>query len=88
MNEVPDRSNVIVHLLGERQGFSHQSRDSLAQGAVESFNPIGQTTLLANCPMPLTGENCCIRCPEVGIADGTLSVDWRQGLPQGFSSRF
>ncbi len=38
MDEQPDGPDVILELLGERQGLSHQSCDSLPQGVVQALD--------------------------------------------------
>lgn len=41
MDEECENNNVHEIRLGEREGFSNQSRQSLAQGAVETFDMVG-----------------------------------------------
>jgi hypothetical protein len=39
-DEKLDGTNVALQLLGERQRFTHQTRNALPQGVIETFNVI------------------------------------------------
>lgn len=81
MNEIPNRANVIVLLLGEGQCSANQSPNALAKGVVDPLNMGCLAALLANCPMTLGRKHANVGLPEVTITDRTLAVDRRQGCP-------
>jgi hypothetical protein len=43
---IPDRSDVVLDLLGERQGCPHQPGDALAERIVKPLDVLGLTRLL------------------------------------------
>jgi hypothetical protein len=45
-DEIPDRSDVMLDFLGERQGCTHQPGDALAERIVKPLDVIGLTRLL------------------------------------------
>lgn len=53
LHKVPDRADVIAQFLRERQGFPHQSSNSLPEGVIESFDGAGLARFLADCSMLL-----------------------------------
>jgi hypothetical protein len=46
MDEIPDRTDMILQLFGNRQGFPYEAADALPQGVVEAFNMVSS----ARCP--------------------------------------
>src|SRR5688500_9814898 len=88
VNVIPNRTDVIGRLFRERERLSNQSAAPLAQCLVEAFNMRGLATLLANRSMALEGQNSRIGLPEIGVTDGTLTIDGRKAGPQLACRRF
>jgi hypothetical protein len=88
MDKIPNRTNMIRQRFGERQGFAHQTRTALTKGIVKTFDGGGFARVFADRSMALGGENRGIRLPKIGVADGTLAVDGRQGIPQALRACF
>ncbi len=53
MDEHPDRTDVILDLLGKGQCLPHQPRNPLPQGGVQPFDIARQAAVFANSNMPL-----------------------------------
>ena len=81
MDEIPDRANVIVQLLGEGQCLANQPPNSLTKRVVHPLNIGCLAALLADRSMALGRKDANIGFPEVTIADRTLAVDRGQGRP-------
>ena len=47
----------------------------------KSLNVIGLSCFFAYCSVPFLGNYCFIGLPEIGVGNGTLSIDSRQTLP-------
>ena len=88
MHKIPNGTDMIFQLLGERQGFAYQTRDTLAQSTIEAFDVTGLASVLTAGAMALCGKNSAIRGPEIGVGDGALAVNGRQGLPQTAGTAF
>ena len=67
MDEQPDGPNVVLELLGERQGLSHQSRNSLPQRVVQALDVTRQSTLFTDRLMPFAGNDRDIGFPKICI---------------------
>jgi hypothetical protein len=83
VDEHPDRTDVILELLGKGQRLSHQPRNPLPQGVVQSFDVAGQATIFANRPMSFAWNDIEVGLPVIGVNLGTLSVYSWDGLPSG-----
>ena len=82
MNEIPNRTNMVGQLFGERQRFAHQTTNPLAQRVVQALDMIRLTTLLADRSMSFGRQDRSVSVPEIAVADRTLSIDWREALPE------
>lgn len=82
MHEIPNGTNVIGQFFGECECFAHQSATTLAQCVVKALNMIGLTTILPNCTVTFCWQDVRICIPEIGKADGTLTIDRRKFLPK------
>lgn len=73
----------VMHgvVLGERQGFAHETAQSLAQGIVPTLDMIGLSTVFSHGSMLLFGDHVGVRLPEIGIAMG-LTVAVGNSFPQ------
>jgi len=87
MDKEPKRTDVILELFRKRQGFTHETSTTLAEGVVETLNMIGQASFLADRSMSFGGEDFGIGLPEVGVQDSPLAIQWRKRVPQGTGSR-
>ena len=81
MNEIPDRANVIVLLLGEGQCSANQPPNALTKRVVDPLNMGCLAALLADCPMTLGRKHANVGLPKVAIADRTLAIDRGQRRP-------
>ena len=74
MDKKPERPDVILELFRKREGFAHEAGAALAEGVIETFNMIGQTSVLADRAMTFGGKDFGVGLPEIGVEDGTLSI--------------
>jgi hypothetical protein len=58
--------------------FLTHTGNPLAAGAVEPFNRMGFTTVLAYRPMAVRRENGLIGLPAIGITPGVFTIHWGQ----------
>lgn len=80
MDVIPDCSNMIDHLLGERERLAHQTTTPLPQRVVESLDMVRLSALLADGPMAFGRDDRRVGLPKVGVTDGTLPVHcWKRG---------
>lgn len=63
---------MIAKLFGERKCFSHQTRYTLAQCTVKSFNVVGPAAFFANCPAAFAWKNFLIGRSKIRIRDKFL----------------
>ena len=82
MGKIPDRANLIVDFLRERQHLAHQTADPLAQGVIQSLTMARLTAILADWPMALRRQHTGIGIPKIARTDGTLAIDRGQRIPQ------
>jgi len=82
MDEIPDRTDMILQLFGKRQGFAHQAADALPQGGVEAFTMVRLSTVLSHRPMAFRRQDRRVRIPNIALRHRTLAVDRRQRRPQ------
>ena len=82
MDEQPDGPDVVLELLGERQGLSHQSRHPLPQRVVQTLDVTGQAAIFTDRLMPFAGNDRDIGFPKICIHLGTLAIDRWNGLPE------
>ena len=82
MNEQPDGPNVVLKLLGERQGLSYQSSNPLPQRVVQPLNVTGQATVFAHRLMSFTRDDRNVGFPEIRVDLGTLAINGWNGLPE------
>lgn len=75
---------MIIFFFGKRKRFSNQSRNALAECAVESFDMTGLPRFLSNGPVSVCRYNFLIRFPKIRIADRALTVNTRKRFPQFF----
>jgi hypothetical protein len=88
VDKVPDRANMVGQLFRERECLSNQSTTTLPQGIVEPLDMTGLTTLLSDRTMAFRWQDCGIRLPKIGVADGTLAIEGRQRSPQSAYAGF
>jgi hypothetical protein len=82
MNEIPNRTDMIGQLFGKSQRFAHQPPNPLPQRVIDALDMIGLTTLLADRAVPFGRQDHAVGLVEIAVADGTLSIDWREAVPQ------
>ncbi len=82
VDELPNRTNMILNLLRERQRLAYQSSNPLPQCVVEPLTVVCLPAILAHRPVSLRWQHTRIRLPEIAVADRTLAVDRWQRPPQ------
>lgn len=82
MDEIPNRTNVIVQLFRKGQRFAHQPPNSLPQRVVDALDMVRLAAVLADGTMPFGRKHFPIRLPEVAVADGALPIHGGQGGPK------
>ena len=87
MEEVEDRADVVIELLGKGEGLAAQAADTLAQGVVEALDVIGLPRLLASGLVAFGRKDGGVGVPEVAVADRAHPVLRWQRVPQ-LASRF
>ncbi len=85
-NEVLYRPNMIGEFLGKGERLPDQTRHPLSQGAVESFDVIGNAPLLFDHSMLLCWNHTHISLPAICIEPRMLSVELGYQLPKGFGT--
>lgn len=81
MNEQPDRPDMVLELLGERQGLPHQSGNPLPQGVVQALDITRQAAVFAHGLMSFARNHRDVGLPKIGVDFGALSIDRWDGLP-------
>ena len=57
--------------------MTDKSRNALAKRIVQPFDVVGLAGFLAHGVMTFAGENTAIGGPEIGVADGALTIHRR-----------
>ena len=73
---------MIVNFFGEGESFPHQAGNSLTHRIVEPLDMICFSALFIRSTMPAERKNSLISGPEIRVADGTLTVNARQRVPE------
>jgi len=81
MNKEPERANMVLELLGKREGVADQASTALAEGVIEAFNMIGQASFFADRTMTFGGKDLGIGLPKVSVENSPLSILRRQRVP-------
>lgn len=61
VDKKPQGTDVILKLLGKRQGFAHEASTTLSKGVVKPLNMVGEASLFANRTMAFGGKDFGIR---------------------------
>ena len=74
MDKMPDGSHLVLQLFREGKGFPYESRNTLSECAVVSFDMICLSGFLADSVMTAFRKDGCISFPKIGVKIGQFLI--------------